>query len=185
MTVRDDMLNGHRIVHGGIVFALADRPSPMLQRRNEEAVAARPPSCSLQRGRRRVPHRRGRGGAPWAGGASRRCGPRTAAPSRIPAIRDPRRAHPRLGRRVAPAAERLDDQLDSHGERIDRDQPRCGQDGRGRNRHDRSRPDPEQQRDRRMRPAATRSRSPCGGIAAQISMMPTMIDRAASRAIVR
>ena len=41
MTVRDDMLNGHRIVHGGIVFALADTAfAYVCNGRNEKTVAA-------------------------------------------------------------------------------------------------------------------------------------------------
>ena len=41
MTVRADMLNGHRIVHGGMVFALADTAfAYVCNGRNEKAVAA-------------------------------------------------------------------------------------------------------------------------------------------------
>ena len=41
MTVRADMLNGHRIVHGGIVFALADTAfAYVCNGRNERTVAA-------------------------------------------------------------------------------------------------------------------------------------------------
>ncbi len=41
MVVRDDMLNGHRIVHGGIVFALADTAfAYVCNGSNERAVAA-------------------------------------------------------------------------------------------------------------------------------------------------
>ncbi len=41
MTVRGDMLNGHRIVHGGIVFALADTAfAYVCNGRNEKTVAA-------------------------------------------------------------------------------------------------------------------------------------------------
>ena len=41
MTVRTDMLNGHRIVHGGMVFALADTAfAYVCNGRNEKAVAA-------------------------------------------------------------------------------------------------------------------------------------------------
>ena len=41
MTLRDDMLNGHRIAHGGIVFALADTAfAYVCNGRNERAVAA-------------------------------------------------------------------------------------------------------------------------------------------------
>ncbi len=41
MTVRPDMLNGHGIVHGGMVFALADTAfAYVCNGRNEKAVAA-------------------------------------------------------------------------------------------------------------------------------------------------
>ena len=41
MTVRADMLNGHRIVHGGMVFALADTAfAYVCNGRNEKSVAA-------------------------------------------------------------------------------------------------------------------------------------------------
>ena len=41
MELRDDMLNGHRIAHGGIVFALADTAfAYVCNGRNERAVAA-------------------------------------------------------------------------------------------------------------------------------------------------
>src|SRR6476469_2434182 len=41
MTVRDDMLNGHRIVHGGMVFALADTAfAYVCNGKNEKTVAA-------------------------------------------------------------------------------------------------------------------------------------------------
>jgi acyl-CoA thioesterase len=41
MTIRADMLNGHGIVHGGIVFALADTAfAYVCNGRNEKAVAA-------------------------------------------------------------------------------------------------------------------------------------------------
>ncbi len=41
MAVRGDMLNGHRIVHGGMVFALADTAfAYACNGRNEKAVAA-------------------------------------------------------------------------------------------------------------------------------------------------
>ncbi|MBA3525494.1 MAG: hydroxyphenylacetyl-CoA thioesterase PaaI [Sphingomonas sp.] len=41
MTLRADMLNGHRIAHGGIVFALADTAfAYVCNGRNERAVAA-------------------------------------------------------------------------------------------------------------------------------------------------
>jgi acyl-CoA thioesterase len=41
MAVRADMLNGHRIVHGGMVFALADTAfAYVCNGRNEKAVAA-------------------------------------------------------------------------------------------------------------------------------------------------
>src|SRR5437763_942094 len=41
MLVRADMLNGHRIVHGGMVFALADTAfAYVCNGRNEKAVAA-------------------------------------------------------------------------------------------------------------------------------------------------
>jgi acyl-CoA thioesterase len=41
MTVRADMLNGHRIVHGGMVFALADTAfAYVCNGLNEKAVAA-------------------------------------------------------------------------------------------------------------------------------------------------
>ncbi len=41
LTLRDDMLNGHRIAHGGIVFALADTAfAYVCNGRNERAVAA-------------------------------------------------------------------------------------------------------------------------------------------------
>jgi acyl-CoA thioesterase len=41
MTVRDDMLNGHRIVHGGMVFSLADTAfAYVCNGRNERTVAA-------------------------------------------------------------------------------------------------------------------------------------------------
>lgn len=41
MVVRDDMLNGHRIVHGGMVFALADTAfAYVCNGRNEKTVAA-------------------------------------------------------------------------------------------------------------------------------------------------
>ena len=41
MAVRDDMLNGHRIAHGGMVFALADTAfAYVCNGRNERAVAA-------------------------------------------------------------------------------------------------------------------------------------------------
>jgi acyl-CoA thioesterase len=41
MQVRADMLNGHRIAHGGIVFALADTAfAYVCNGRNEKAVAA-------------------------------------------------------------------------------------------------------------------------------------------------
>jgi acyl-CoA thioesterase len=41
MEVRDDMLNGHRIVHGGMVFALADTAfAYVCNGRNERTVAA-------------------------------------------------------------------------------------------------------------------------------------------------
>lgn len=40
MTVRDDMLNGHRIAHGGIIFALADTAfAYACNSRNESTVA--------------------------------------------------------------------------------------------------------------------------------------------------
>ena len=41
MSIRDDMLNGHRIAHGGMVFALADTAfAYVCNGRNERAVAA-------------------------------------------------------------------------------------------------------------------------------------------------
>jgi acyl-CoA thioesterase len=41
LELRDDMLNGHRIAHGGIVFALADTAfAYVCNGRNERAVAA-------------------------------------------------------------------------------------------------------------------------------------------------
>ncbi|HYI43327.1 MAG TPA: hydroxyphenylacetyl-CoA thioesterase PaaI [Sphingomicrobium sp.] len=41
MEVRDDMLNGHRTAHGGMVFALADTAfAYVCNARNERAVAA-------------------------------------------------------------------------------------------------------------------------------------------------
>ncbi len=41
MALRSDMLNGHRIAHGGIVFALADTAfAYVCNGRNEKAVAA-------------------------------------------------------------------------------------------------------------------------------------------------
>jgi acyl-CoA thioesterase len=41
MELRDDMLNGHRIAHGGMVFALADTAfAYVCNGRNERAVAA-------------------------------------------------------------------------------------------------------------------------------------------------
>src|SRR5580765_1306374 len=41
MVVRADMLNGHRIVHGGMVFALADTAfAYVCNGRNEKSVAA-------------------------------------------------------------------------------------------------------------------------------------------------
>ena len=41
MTIRADMLNGHRIVHGGMVFALADTAfAYVCNGRNEKTVAA-------------------------------------------------------------------------------------------------------------------------------------------------
>jgi len=41
MTLRDDMLNGHRIAHGGMVFALADTAfAYVCNGRNERTVAA-------------------------------------------------------------------------------------------------------------------------------------------------
>jgi len=41
MTLRDDMLNGHRIAHGGMVFALADTAfAYVCNGRNERSVAA-------------------------------------------------------------------------------------------------------------------------------------------------
>ena len=41
MELRDDMLNGHRTVHGGIVFALADTAfAYVCNGRNERTVAA-------------------------------------------------------------------------------------------------------------------------------------------------
>lgn len=41
MKLRDDMLNGHRIAHGGMVFALADTAfAYVCNGRNERAVAA-------------------------------------------------------------------------------------------------------------------------------------------------
>ena len=41
MTLRPDMLNGHRIAHGGMVFALADTAfAYVCNGRNEKAVAA-------------------------------------------------------------------------------------------------------------------------------------------------
>jgi len=41
MQLRDDMLNGHRIAHGGIVFALADTAfAYVCNGRNDKAVAA-------------------------------------------------------------------------------------------------------------------------------------------------
>ncbi len=41
MTLRDDMLNGHAIAHGGIVFALADTAfAYVCNGRNERTVAA-------------------------------------------------------------------------------------------------------------------------------------------------
>jgi acyl-CoA thioesterase len=41
MTVREDMLNGHGIVHGGMVFALADTAfAYVCNGRNERSVAA-------------------------------------------------------------------------------------------------------------------------------------------------
>ena len=41
MTVRSDMLNGHRIVHGGMVFALADTAfAYVCNGKNEKTVAA-------------------------------------------------------------------------------------------------------------------------------------------------
>jgi acyl-CoA thioesterase len=41
MTLRDDMLNGHRIAHGGIVFALADTAfAYVCNGTNERTVAA-------------------------------------------------------------------------------------------------------------------------------------------------
>src|SRR5262245_15365228 len=40
MTLRDDMLNGHRIGHGGMIFALADTAfAYACNSRNENAVA--------------------------------------------------------------------------------------------------------------------------------------------------
>ena len=41
MTLRDDMLNGHRTAHGGMVFALADTAfAYVCNGRNERTVAA-------------------------------------------------------------------------------------------------------------------------------------------------
>ena len=41
MELRDDMLNGHRVAHGGMVFALADTAfAYVCNGRNERAVAA-------------------------------------------------------------------------------------------------------------------------------------------------
>jgi acyl-CoA thioesterase len=41
MVIREDMLNGHRIVHGGMVFALADTAfAYVCNGRNEKTVAA-------------------------------------------------------------------------------------------------------------------------------------------------
>jgi acyl-CoA thioesterase len=41
MTIREDMLNGHRIVHGGMVFALADTAfAYVCNGKNEKTVAA-------------------------------------------------------------------------------------------------------------------------------------------------
>ena len=41
MTLRDDMLNGHRTVHGGMVFSLADTAfAYVCNGRNERTVAA-------------------------------------------------------------------------------------------------------------------------------------------------
>lgn len=41
MTLRDDMLNGHRIAHGGMVFSLADTAfAYVCNGRNERTVAA-------------------------------------------------------------------------------------------------------------------------------------------------
>lgn len=41
MTIRDDMLNGHRIVHGGMVFSLADTAFAYIcNGKNERTVAA-------------------------------------------------------------------------------------------------------------------------------------------------
>ena len=41
MTLREDMLNGHRIVHGGMVFSLADTAfAYVCNGRNERTVAA-------------------------------------------------------------------------------------------------------------------------------------------------
>jgi acyl-CoA thioesterase len=41
MTIRDDMLNGHRIVHGGMVFSLADTAfAYVCNGKNERTVAA-------------------------------------------------------------------------------------------------------------------------------------------------
>ena len=41
MAIRDDMLNGHRIVHGGMVFSLADTAFAYIcNGRNERTVAA-------------------------------------------------------------------------------------------------------------------------------------------------
>lgn len=41
MTLREDMLNGHRIAHGGMVFALADTAfAYVCNGRNERSVAA-------------------------------------------------------------------------------------------------------------------------------------------------
>jgi acyl-CoA thioesterase len=40
MTLRDDMLNGHRIAHGGVIFALADTAfAYACNSRNESSVA--------------------------------------------------------------------------------------------------------------------------------------------------
>ena len=42
MTVRDDMLNGHRVCHGGIVFALADTAMAFASNSHDQvALAAR------------------------------------------------------------------------------------------------------------------------------------------------
>ena len=86
MTLRADMLNGHGIAHGGMIFALADTAfAYACNSRNLRSVAAQASIVFLDAARegRGADRRRPRGGAcrPLGRLPMSACAPRTAAPS--------------------------------------------------------------------------------------------------------